>query len=269
MKSKYRTSDPYFKQYNDYYTQYQVDSIFLNAGNVKYQGTNTKFWDKANLKQELVSYLGNNHGMIVKDGNAQFARIPSARQQLAELEANHQRYREHQKNLGFETADYSNKELDTKLKLEALISVMEGEVEAIEKRLATFEEKVKVVDDSQVLCWGLQGTVRQKGGFPVEIDGQNVSKVGDDYCISDTRSPYNSLKLSQYRKLCTIWREDQKRKQKEKLLKVQEECRAKGLPVVSHLGATTFLRVSKTNLPPFPEWAKEQDSSSPKLIRTK
>ena len=116
MKSRYKSNDPFFELYNNYYTQFQVDSVFLNAGNVKYQGTNTKFWTESNLRQELVSYLGNNHGMIVKDGNAQFARIPSARQTLAELEANHLRYREHQKNLGFETAEYSSKELDTKVK---------------------------------------------------------------------------------------------------------------------------------------------------------
>jgi hypothetical protein len=135
MKARYKSSEPYFELYNDYYTNFQVDSVFLNAGSVRNQGTNTKFWDEANLRRELVQYLGNEQGLVGKDGENQLARIPSAKQTLAELEENHKRYQQSQKNLGFETTDYSSNELDKKLKLEALIDVMTGECEAIQNTI--------------------------------------------------------------------------------------------------------------------------------------
>jgi hypothetical protein len=236
----------------------------------------TKFWDEQNLKNELLHYIGDAKGTCKKNGEVVFALIPTANQELNELEANFVRYQQKQKNLGFEITEYPSHVLDRKLKIEAMLDVMNMEVEFIQKKLETFIGKVEEVDNSKVLAYGLIASIKQIGGKVHTIDGQNVSMIDDVNCIDDPRSPYDGLSLFDYRKLCSAFYQEQKRKQKEQLIKVQAECRERGLPVVSHVGATTFKRVSKSSLPPFPADCinhktkkPEEESSSKSLTRTK
>jgi hypothetical protein len=267
MKARYKPNEPFFEGYNDYLCNYKIDSVFLNPGSSKNQGANVRFWDEANLRNELIQYVGDKKGMLRSNETTRLARIPQAEADLKALEDNFKRYQQRQRNLGFEETTYTSDVLDKKLKLEAIIDVMTGEVEAIEKRLSTFETKKEVVDDSMVLCYGLQGTVKLEGGNPKIIDGQDVGLVADTYCILDERSPYFGMSLKDYNKLCTIWRDEQKKKDRIKLLKVQQQCRLMGVPVVSHLGAKPLVRISKTNLPPYPDWSTRL-KRKPTLKRT-
>lgn len=254
MAARYKSSHEYFEKYFYYFSNFQLGSIFLNGGSNKQVGANTKFYDEQNLKNELVHYVGNDErGLFKKDGVDMLALVPSATSELNDLEQNFARYQQKQKNLGFEVTEYSSNVLDRKLKLEALIDVMTMEVAFIQKKLDSFVAVVEVADDSKVLAWGLCGHVKQIGGRPHLIDGQLVEMRDGVNYISDSRSPYNNLSLIQYRSLCTLWREEQKRKQKKQLLIAQAECRERGIPIVQHIGATSFKRVSKSNLPPIPD----------------
>lgn len=272
--ARYKSNHAYFELYFKYYSNFQLGSVFLNSGKNIQIGVDTKFWDEQNLRNELVHYTGNERGVYKKDGDEILALIPFAKSELNDLEENNKRYVQKQKNLGFEITEYPSNVLDRKLKLEALLDVMQMEKEFIEKRLSTFVEKVEVVDDSKVLAWGLCGMVKQINNQVHMIDGQLVKIIDGVNCISDPRSVFDGLSLLNYRKLCAVWREGQKRKNKEKLILAQAECRERGIPVVSHIGATSFKRVSKSNLPPFPEGCinhkiikKEEDSLTRPLKR--
>jgi hypothetical protein len=277
MSARYKSNHRYFELYFKYYSVFQLGSVFLNAGNNIAIGVDAKFYDEQNLKNELVHYTGRNQtGLFKKDGQDVLALIPSAKAELSALEENFKRHQINKKNQGFEVTEYDSKVLDRKLYWEALIDTMEMEVIFIEKKLATFVDKVEEVDNSKVLCYGLQGSIKQEGGKVKMIDFQKVSMIDDINCIDDPRSPYDGLSLLDYRKLCSVFYQEQKRKAKGKLLQAQAECRERGIPVVSHIGATTFKRVNKSNLPPFPadcvnhkRKKPEEDSTSKALTRTK
>lgn len=265
--ARYKSNHAFFEKYFYYFSNFQLGSIFLNAGNHVNIGVDAKFWDEQNLKNELIHYVGRDEtGVYKKDGQDIIALIPNAKQELEALEENHKRYVQKQKNLGFEVTEYPSNVLDRKLKIEALADVMEMEKEFIQKKLDSFVKVVEVIDDSKVLAYGLIGAVKQIAARPHLIDGQNVSMIDDVYCISDIRSPYDGLSLLDYRKLCSVFYQEQKQKNKVKLLQAQEECRQRGIPIVSHIGAISFKRVNKSNLPPFPDWAINHKIKKPKTL---
>jgi hypothetical protein len=273
MAARYKSTHAYFERYFEYFSNYQIRSVFLNSGNITLVNSSTNFWDKTNLTAELAKYVGNSKDLIKIDGVDQLARIPAAKLELDELEANFKRYQNNKRNQGFEITEYPSNVLDQKLKIEAMLDVMYMEVELIQKKLATFVDKVEAVDDSRVLAYGLQGSIKQIGGKVHSIDGQHVEMIDDVNCISDPRSIYDGLSLVDYRELCSSFYQEQKRKAKEKLLLLQAECRERGIPVVQHCGAS-FTRVSRSNLPPFPDWAinhktKKPEEESSTLTRTK
>lgn len=288
MKKRYNNKHQYFPLYDSYCDGFLMESVILNGGNDKRITVNTIFWDKENCRKVLQEYRGDEQGLWKRRGEETIAHIPNAKYELAQVEKAFVRYQTNRVNLGYAKSDeYPFELLDKKLYWEARLDVMDAEVEALEKKIASFVEKVEETDDSKVLAYGLQGSGKCWGSTAPSrnltrvmkiIDGQNVYLTGDGLLIiKDSRSPYNGMALVDYRALCVQWQSDRKVQARAKLVQIQAECKSKGFPVPESF-VFPFKKVDKKSLPPFPANAvnhlekqevNEDKEDSSKLTRSR
>ena len=205
MASKRRYPSGKYKIYDDALERRRVSSSILNAGS-KRASINTVFFDKENCLQLQRCFLGTE----TKDGNKVFennsgdleiAYIPAAKLKLAELEQEFATINETRQKAGKAPLEEMPAELfEKRLKAEAILDVLQEELEFIQSLLAGFNQKKEIKLAQGVLKNGPTGTGRMKNGTLALIDGQPVKKLESGLLvIACPSSPYHGMSVPDYR----------------------------------------------------------------------
>lgn len=284
MKKRYEPKHPYHDIYNDYLCKFLRDSVILNTGREEIANENTVILDTPNTKLELLRRIGNQFGLYQRGGGELVADIPYNKSKLNEVEERWKAWKRQKLNEGKdEPTEYPKHLLEAKLKLEAKLDTLEREVEVLTKKLTEIREADESKTDGEVLEYGLLGNGKFWGSQAPTldlmnvlrfIDGQKISQTKDGLLIiNDERSIYSGMSVANYRNLCNIWRDTQKKKAREKLKVLQVKAREEGGLIPSHLAARAPFKISKNSLPDWPEgvrnYLEEPEESSTIMKRTK
>ncbi|MGD0581388.1 MAG: hypothetical protein ABR974_00430 [Bacteroidales bacterium] len=265
MKTKKTGVDPI---YDATFLRLKNDSVFLSSAQQQV-GIGTMFWDENNLRAERFKYVGDELGYYVENGQKRIALIPDCKNRLAHIEAEFDIYCEQQMNAGFDEPEEMLPDMkERKSIIEGTLDVLEEERTRIDKMLESFDKQKQAISDSMVLNWGLMCSGRLENSILVELDGQVIGRTGDGtLIISDERSPYNGMSVSDYRKLAKIWKDDLYEKDQKQLERMRDEARMRGIPLPTQF---TFYgsAIPKDQLPPFPETFKNYHKKGT-LIRRK
>jgi hypothetical protein len=274
--------------YRDYFCQLKVDSGILNAGGNTNISVHSIMWDRTNIERELLIRQGNEkNGLYSDTGETCTAELPYAKYKLAFIEGKFNEYQKRQMNRGFEEpTEYPKELLDLKMKWPAKLDIIKLEIEKLEKTLKELDSVKEVKDDTLVLCYGLRcnGSFHGIGSSYYRpdiaravLDGQYLTLTKDDILIiDDKRSPYDQMKVSDYRKMSKQWLKEREEKEQVRFKKLQASCRERGITVPSMPLVTSMKKVSKESLPKWPDWATkytppvpEADEDSSSMTRMK
>jgi hypothetical protein len=245
--------EPKYRVYHQSYDRHRLDSPILNGGNSK-PGLHTVFWDKKNLEGEAER---------IKE-----VTIPDIEKEIKYVIHQFKAHQQGRVNNGYEKPlEMPINMFEAKLRWEAALDVKIEELAEIEKKLANYTDQVVNESDELVLKFGLQGSGRFWGTRCEHIELMNVLKeIDGQECrlnkkgflvIRDTRSPYNGMAVSDYRKLCAEWAQHAIEAENEKLQQLQKVAKDKGQPLPTQLPMNGVLKqVNRVNLPPVPKWAK-------------
>jgi hypothetical protein len=211
--------------------------------------------------------------------------MPFLKWKLEQIEEKFHLYQKRMTSRGYEKPlEYPNDLLEQKMITQAKLEVCKQEIAKLEKSLAELNSKKEVVDDGNLLAFGL----RCNGSFHgigtsyynerksrAHLDNQFLTLTEDDILIiDDPRSPYNQMRVSDYRKMAKEWLKEREEKERLKFKALQVSCKERGLPVPTMPAVESSKRISKSSLPPWPTYAvpysppvEEEDSSS--MRRTK
>ena len=245
-----------YKEYDREYLWQRADSNILNAGNRSIYDLG-QYDNLPAIDALLFEYLGDDQGEVTDrtSGKTKLAIIPSIYQKLAETDARISKHRKKRVEDGF-PAKTPRSLQDEKLRIEAYLDVCGAEVEWLEKKKKEIESKRDEETRARVLKYG--PICSQSGSPAKEIDGQKVSLMdisGNTVpVIDDNRSPYDGMKLSDYRKMASDWMQEKKAQRDEKKVQRDKEIQLHGksdifIPMSSRT-------VSKENLPAWPDGVK-------------
>lgn len=261
MKNRYNLKSPYHDGYNMWFEKYQALSEILNVD------TSTRIWDDTAIRSELLLRVGNDEGYYWRLGDQKTATIPFLTTELKKIESSFEIYKQKRIGQGFEKPTELPKELLTaKLQLEAKLDVAVEEASVLQRKLDELNSVEQRVDDSRVLEHGLICSGKFHGTHAetyelmttlVILDGQKLSQMPDgSLFIDDTRSKYDGMLVSDYRKLAKQWVLDKINAYRAKLKHMQAQAKATGQPMPDVLPVTSRRRVSQESLPAFPDWAE-------------
>ncbi len=261
--------DARFNVYHDMYDRLRLASQILNAGN-RNVGIHFMIWDKVNVETQIRRMTGDENGQFLeKNGNGHLASIPAQEQRLADLEHQFQSFQRRKIREGHaRPKDWPPDLLRQRLEAEARLDVLNEELEQLQKWLTHFTEPIQKAQDDHVLEYGLRCSGRLRNGGLAEIDGQACGYIGDVLCIIDEKSPYNSISITDYRKLSAEWLAERRKRDAEKLKLLQEQARAEGLSGPKSF-ASPVRKVDKSSLPKWPIWARNYVADPPEVLEKK
>jgi len=278
MKKRYDTKSPYHEVYNNFYCRYQNESSILNTGRNEIPSAHSIFYDRENIKIELLRRIGDQKGQYFKEGRQSTAYIPFVEMKLAEIEERFENHKRHRVNEGYiEPKEMPKELLKERLQFEARLDVLNGECDILQKKLKEYADIEEIESASHVLEYGLQGSGHFHGtkasdpdliNVLKEIDGQRITQTESGLLIiNDKRSPYSGMSVADYRSLCNVYKEQLRAADKAKLKQLQIESKERGELVPEHLPFRTPHKVSLKSLPAWPEGVKnhlmyEEESSS-------
>jgi len=253
------------KIFDDAYDRYASSSEILNPSAIAHIGS--FIWDKDNIQIELIRLLGSDEKGLYKsyDNLTMKGEIPLLQEKLDRLEVQFNEMnlkREMQGKLVLE--NYPPDMLNEKLQLEARLDICLSEKQLLEQRLkdgAVLKEQTR---KSTMLQYGLRCQMSRN-----EIDGQRTGMLDNKLIIVDSASPYHGMAVTDYRQLSEKWLQMRRQANNEKLLKIQNEAMAKGLPVPSMLKASSLKTIDKRSLPQFPKEYKNYLEVEIPIKRTK
>ncbi len=164
--------------------------------------------DKQNIMGLIVAREGNEDRVYYRNGVQQPALLPLIEEKLYELNEEFAEVQRSYKKQGKIIPDKMLPDmLDKKLRLEAEMDVNLAELKILTQSLAEFTDKEQIESQERVLKFGLSQFGRLRDGVLVELDGQRISALSDgELFIDDPRSPYNDLKVLEYRRLSNEWK---------------------------------------------------------------
>lgn len=244
-------------EYDREYLRQRADSHILNRGNRSIW--HPSYSSLPEIEGKLYQYLGDKDGEVENRGSIgnipKQAIIPAIKSQLNEIDRRIKNFQEKQ------AADGKEKTVPKKLQVEkfrqeALLDVCGAEVEWLEKKKKELESKRDDKTRSRMLKYG--PICSQSGSPAKEIDGQKVSLIdisGNTVpIIDDSRSPYDGMKLSDYRKMASDWMQQRKKRRAKLVAQRDEEILTFGKSDISIPMAQRT--VSRENLPAWPDGAK-------------
>jgi len=253
IKRRYRQGDLEYKQYNDYFDRFLLNSNILNGGNQAIS-VHTEFHDLVTLKRILVQLEGDETGRYKSySGETVFSSISLAKKKLAAVQNQFDSYCDTREAQGHpRPKSWPSHLLDERLRCEARIDVLLREAEAVRDRIGQYQALEDTEHIKGVLAFGPRGNGRLREGILVEIDGQTCDYHNDVLIISDPNSPYHGMKVSDYREhISNPWLAERRRWQAEKEKKRAEEILQKGF---SHIEVRLSSRkIDKSCLPAWPE----------------
>ncbi len=250
--------------YNDLVDRYMQQSEILNGGSMQI-GVHSTIWDKEAILGHIAQIEGDEKGLYLRNGEKHMAYKPFVQMKLDQLESDFEEFKRSRRNQGHEIPEVMTpKMLEQYYTYKARMTVIEEELAELNKRLKSYTSEEQKEDDSMLLKYGLQ-EVSKCHGLNAEdpslidvlkiIDGQKVEMTEDNVLIiNDSRSPYSGMLVSDYRKLCKQWKNEVKQIQLDEFVKIQDRCRAEGLPIPK-IPIRALRKVSKGSLPKWPEWA--------------
>jgi len=253
IKRRYRQGDLEYKQYNDFFDRFLLNSNILNGGNQAIS-VHTEFHDLVTLKRILVQLEGDETGRYKShSGETVFSSISLAKKKLAAVQNQFDSYCDTKEAQGHaRPKSWPSHLLEERLRCEAKLDVTLREAEAIRDRIAQYQALENTEHIKGVLAYGPLGNGRLRDGILVEIDGQTCDYKNDTLIIFDSASPYNGMAVSDYREfVCKPWLEERRRWQAEKERKRAQEILEKGFSDIEiRLGKR---KIDKSCLPAWPE----------------
>lgn len=237
--------------YNSYVDLFMNNSKVYNSGSEQVQRT---FWDRSTIESKLYEVTN--------------SIIPANEQRVKDLEASFADLTRQKKRSGLEAPSTMPEPMLTDYyRARAQLTVLRGEAEELHKWLLVYTDHDKEVDDSKVLEYGLRGHGVFHGTRATdpnlvdvlkEIDGQRCELIDDEVLIiRDDRSPYSGMLVSDYRKLCKIWRDERRKAEEQAFKLLEEQYKEQGLPAPKPtVKAPT--RVNKSSLLKWPDWASKK-----------
>jgi len=211
--------------YNDRYDHLILNSSIFNSDNIP--NVHTMLNDKKNLQSEIFRYHGDEHGLFDRAGSKYRAYIPAMQDQLNKIETQFEELCIRMVNEGYSPLDQMPEDMLTKkYEFEARIDVREKELIELQKRLASYTDEAKNVDNANLLKYGLMGEGRLQDGILVEIDGQKVIQYKERLIIENGK--YAGMSVPDFRKLIVTWQAFRKEEDAKKLLQFQEEFASRG-----------------------------------------
>lgn len=261
------------KAYDDKFDRAIKESRILNAGADTIPSAYTTLWEPTNIKNIIYEYEGDEKGQFYRPDERYPYRavIASYQDKLDDLKASWKKRNETRRLMGLPVEkEMTGEVLDKKLELEASLDVSISELDTLKEWLSKYTEKAEESRKDSVLRYGLQCSISLLNGKIDTIDGQRVQYIDNQPVIQDEHSPYNGMLVGDYRKLSSIVEAQRRQKHVEKLKKLQATCKENCLPIPKKLPAESPKVVSRTSLPPWPDFAQNMfEKEERKLVRTK
>jgi hypothetical protein len=151
-------------------------------------------------KAELLELEGGEDGKIAQGRDLVLAKIPQLEQSLKDISASFELLKKQAKLEGrsiSEMPTYMQEDFD---RAEARLMVHRLESMKLRERINAFEvQKIEKPSDNKVLKYGPKGIGKLKEGILCELDGQRIELVDDQLIISDERSLFDGMRVSDYR----------------------------------------------------------------------
>lgn len=196
------------------YIKYHNESDILNRANIGVFAPSLDLQNCKNLKKEL--------GEI----------IPELESNLAGVKKQFLNYQQQRINEGWDKPTEMPPDIKEEFyQLEAQINIRQNELEKVEKIINGFKKAVDNSHQKEVLQYGVQNSGSLRGGVIAEIDGQKVSVIGNYPVIDDEFSPFDGMRVADYRsRVCPPHHQRKLRKQLE-AEKYKKECHKNNKPV--------------------------------------
>jgi hypothetical protein len=249
--------------YDEHYIRLKNQSDILTANPGERPNITTVFWDKENCQERLVEYQGDDQGFYLRNNQKTLALIPSVKLRLQKIEDDFERYQKQRVNQGFAKPTEMLPELfEKQSKLFALQDILEEEAAKILHRLATMIDEETHQEDDMVLQYGLQLIGKLRDGVLAEMDGQTCTQNEEGLVIiSDQRSPFNGMAISDYRILAKKWQSERKASDVLRLSQLREDAIANGSDLPQYYSSRNQ-KVSKDLLPQWPKGVKNHLETS-------
>jgi len=191
-----------FPAYDNLYGALKQKSPILNVTEYSLSEDSLKIGNAEGIKTLLVEREGSKNGEYFDPtfgGTWREAKLTSVNRQLEAIEEEFKKVKQTARNLGSRIPENMPPELFTrKLELEAKLDILLEECDTLRKLQNEFRGREEKEGNDRVLKYGPVGWGQ---GEPLRmLDGQNISANGEgELFIDDTRSPYNGMKVVDYR----------------------------------------------------------------------
>lgn len=187
------------KDYDKHFDAEKVASPLLNPNRMEKEPRSEAslkfFWGMAQ-KNSVESLLQEYQGHLAK-----------ARRKLQAVMDEFEIAEARAKRLGNAPPEPDKRLVEERFKREAIVDIIADEVAKLEKRFKEFEDREAAKPENQVLPYGPAGAAkcsRMVDGNLASIDGQVVKYNGGEPFIDDKRSPYDKMKVSDYKRLIVL-----------------------------------------------------------------
>lgn len=171
---------------------------------------------------------------------------------LSELEENFQRINKDRKVKALPPlTEYPRELLNERYVYEAKLDVNQTVINTLEYRLKVGDDAEKETGNSKCLMYGPRQSAKQdKEGKLLMLDYQKISyNENNEAFIDDENSPYNGELVASYRNLSNWWLNERQSFNTQKLIRLQEQCKEKGLPIPTQLKVSSIKEIDKNSLP--------------------
>ena len=244
-----------FSAYDEKFDYLASTSGILNAGAPIAPSISTIFWDKTNIKSEILKYTGGEGGFYQVGRELKIAILPSIKDRLKALHNEFVEYNLNRIKQGFlRSTGYPTALMDKKHVLEAEQDIAITEKETLDIWL---KEIIGKEEDAREVCkFGLLQHICLRDGQIETIDNQKVIYINEIPVIKDEKSPYSGMAVSDYRELANHWFGKRQSAEEEKFIRLQQEYKDSGRPVPRMMKVSSLKAVEKTSLPKWPEGVK-------------
>jgi hypothetical protein len=271
-------SNPRYNVYHEAYDRGRLNSDVLNGGGRNPNIHSVLQWDRNTIKNRIFSLTGDEKGCFDNPMPSVTIRaeIPALKIKLAEFQQEFLNYQQTRVSMGYprpKDDQWPPNLLTDRLTAEASLDVKNEELTVLQDWLEHYVETDTKSEDSLMLQFGLLSNCQLFGtrtenpdliGTIKSIDMQAVSLTSEGLpYISDERSPYAGLLVSDYRTLAEHWRAARRAADQDRLVRMQEVARELGQPVPQELPFRSRRKVDIKSLPKFPDWAKNYKTNPP------
>lgn len=198
--------------------------------------------------------------------------LPEAEQQLIDVEERFTDFQTQKVNLGFALPTIYPLTLNNdRIRAFAKIDLIHEEIETLKVPIKKIADKAIAANDSKVLeygpvCSGAFHGIGTEDYKPwkvkAELDGQLLVMTSQGIIIDDERSPYNKMKVEDYRKLSGIWLKGIEESEQKRFKILQDKCKEQGQPIPQTPPVSGRKKVNRADLPKWPKGVKPYEPNT-------